>query len=76
MSDSPATFESRLQQLSELVSAMERGDLPLDDALRHYEQGIALIRDCRAELDKAEQTVKRLQDTSNGETLVPWDNEA
>lgn len=75
MSDTPDTFESRLKQLSELVSAMERGDLPLDDALRHYEQGIALIRACREQLEHAEQTVKRLQQNGSQETLVPWQDD-
>lgn len=73
MTEPTDTFEHRLQQLSQLVAELERGDIPLEDALKHYEQGIALIRACQAQLKHAEQTVQRLQNQNGEETLVPFE---
>lgn len=72
MTDRPDTFETRLAQLKHLVEQLEHGDIPLEDALKHYEQGIALIRACQERLNAAEQTVQRLQGQDGGETLVPF----
>ena len=38
MTDPADTFENRLHQLNRLVADLERGDIPLEDALKHYEQ--------------------------------------
>ena len=44
---------------------MEQGKLSLADSLAQYEQGIKLIRECQTALDNAEQTIKRLNETSS-----------
>lgn len=70
------TLENRLKQLAELVETLERGDIPLEDALRQYEQGIALVRECQQQLTEAEQTILRLQQNGGEESLVPFHEES
>jgi exodeoxyribonuclease VII small subunit len=54
------TFEQSLSRLDEVVSRLESGELALDDALAHYEEGVKLVRSCRADLDRAELKIRRL----------------
>lgn len=53
-------FETSMTELESLVERMEQGDTKLDDALKDFEQGIALTRSCRQSLSDAEQKVKIL----------------
>lgn len=53
-------FEQSLSQLEELVSRLERGDLPLAEALTVFEQGVALTRQCHEQLATAQQRVEIL----------------
>lgn len=64
MSDEKKTvdFETSLKRLETLVAQMERGDLPIEDALKAFEEGIGLTRDCQIILDQAEQKVRVLVD--------------
>jgi exodeoxyribonuclease VII small subunit len=62
MSDSktPPDFEQALAELETLVARLERGDLPLEDALRTFERGVELTRHCQSSLKAAEQRVEIL----------------
>jgi exodeoxyribonuclease VII small subunit len=53
-------FEQSLQELEALVSQLERGDLPLADALAVFEKGVALTRHCHTALASAQQRVEIL----------------
>jgi exodeoxyribonuclease VII small subunit len=53
-------FEDALEKLEDIVKKMEAGDLPLDEALKSFEEGIKLIRICQAKLDEAERRVEML----------------
>lgn len=53
-------FEKALETLEELVSAMEEGDLSLEESMRAFEKGIKLTRECQNALEKAEQKVQLL----------------
>lgn len=57
-------FEESIEKLEELVSAMEDGDLSLEDSLAAFETGIKLTRECQAALRQAEQKVQVLMDES------------
>jgi exodeoxyribonuclease VII small subunit len=57
----PATFEQSFAKLEEALRALESGKLPLDDAMRLFEQGMALARRCNELLTAAELKVTRLQ---------------
>ena len=70
------SFESRLQQLEEIVSALEKGDAPLADSLALFEEGTKLVGECTRELDRVEQKVVKLMKGPDG-TLVelPFETE-
>jgi len=56
----PVDFENALAELESLVERLERGDVPLDEALRTFERGVALTRHCQACLQAAQQKVEIL----------------
>jgi len=53
-------FEDALEKLEEIVRKMESGEMPLDDALKSFEEGIKLIRFCSAKLEETERRVEML----------------
>ena len=55
-----AKFEECLQQLESIVGQLEKGNLPLEQALKLFEQGVELSNNCRKELDEAEGRVEVL----------------
>ncbi len=56
----PATFESSLSRLTEIVELLEQGDLPLEDSLRLFEEGVRLSRTSQERLDRAQRKVEEL----------------
>jgi len=60
-------FEKSLENLEELVSAMEEGELSLEESLQAFEKGIKLTRECQSALKNAEQKVQVLIN-ENGDT--------
>ena len=54
------TFEENMTRLEEIVTRLEKGDVPLSQSLSLFEEGTRLAAACRAELDQAEQQVVRL----------------
>lgn len=56
----PINFESSLAQLQTIVAQLEKGELPLDDSLKQFEQGIILARKCQDILNQAEQKIEML----------------
>ena len=60
-------FEKALENLEEIVSSMENGELTLEDSLKAFEKGIKLIRECQGALRDAEQKVRVLLN-ENGDT--------
>lgn len=53
-------FEKKLGRLETIVQKMEKGDLPLDESLKLFEEGVKLSRECQSQLTKAEAQVKKL----------------
>lgn len=53
-------FEASLEQLEQLVSKMEKGQLSLDQSLEAFEEGVKLTRTCQDKLKNAEQRVTKL----------------
>ena len=58
--EKPLDFESSLAELELLVERLEQGDLALDDALKSFERGVALTRQCQGALKAAQQKVEIL----------------
>jgi exodeoxyribonuclease VII small subunit len=55
-----ATFEDAVKRLSEIVQTLERGDLPLEESLRLFEEGVRLSRVSQERLDAAQKKVEQL----------------
>ena len=53
-------FEQSLSELEALVQKLEQGDVPLEDALKTFERGVALTRQCQTALRTAQQKVEVL----------------
>jgi exodeoxyribonuclease VII small subunit len=53
-------FEEALQKLEAIVAKMEEGDLPLEEALKAFEEGVRLAKFCTSKLDEAERKVEKL----------------
>lgn len=62
-------LEKSLAELEALVDDLESGDLPLEKAMKKFEDGIKLTRSCQAALKEAEQKVQILLESAEGETL-------
>ncbi len=54
------SFDESLRRLEKIVEQMEQGDIPLEESLKLYEEGIALSKTCAQKLQQAELTIKRL----------------
>lgn len=76
MSDSKSiNLEKSLAELETLVKELESGDLPLDKAMKKFEQGIKLTRNCQTALKDAEQKVEILLKSAGGdESLQEFDS--
>ena len=76
MTETPATtppdFEHALGELEATVDKLEHGDLSLEDALKHFERGVALARDCQTSLKQAEQKVEILLQKSTTAAPEPF----
>ena len=67
------SFEEALEELEKLVAQLEQGDLPLDQALKVFERGVALTHSCQQSLEKAEQKVRILSEKSLDAETEPFD---
>ncbi len=65
-------FEEAMARLEQIVRALEGGNVPLDESLTLYEEGVKLVKLCSSRLDNAEKRIKILVDGGNG-TLVEQD---
>ena len=54
------TFEQNLKELEQVVAALEKGDLNLDEAIKSFEKGIELSKVCNKKLDEAEKKINIL----------------
>lgn len=60
------TFEASLNELEQIVRQLEEGDLPLEESLKLFENGVRLSRECRERLTNAERRIEVLMKESNG----------
>jgi exodeoxyribonuclease VII small subunit len=66
-------FEQALAELEGLVERLEHGDLPLDEALKMFERGVALTRHCQTSLQAAQQKVEILLKRSGSAQVEPFE---
>ena len=59
-----------MQRISEIVSAMEDGNLPLEKLIDSYEEGISLVKDCQEKLDAAEKRIQVITRNASGALVL------
>ncbi|MGH9780060.1 MAG: exodeoxyribonuclease VII small subunit [Candidatus Acidiferrales bacterium] len=64
------SFETSLHRLEQIVKKLEAGDLPLDDALKLFEEGIGLSQQCQKQLEEAENKVEILLKKADGKVVA------
>ena len=64
------TFEANMQRLEQIVRAMERGDVALEESLKLFQEGTELVRNCGKLLDEAELQVKKVMTDANGAPVL------
>jgi len=64
------SFETSLHRLEQIVKKLEAGDLPLDDALKLFEEGINLSQQCQKQLEEAENKVEILLKKADGKVVA------
>ena len=64
-------FEESIKELTDIVGKIEQGQIPLQDSLEQYEKGMALIKQCRTILQKAEKRIEKISemDAKSQETI-------
>lgn len=60
------TFEESMARLEQIVRAMERGDVALEESLKLFQEGTELVRSCQKLLDEAQLQVKKIMTTPDG----------
>ena len=66
----PVKFEQALEQLEQLIEQIETGQISLEDALKHYEKGMTLVKQCRQILAAAEKKIAELTLDDHGRLKV------
>ena len=67
----PESFETKLGRLEALVRQMEQGSMPLDAALKAFEEGVALAKECNRLLETAAQKVTEIKQTGEQAPFEP-----
>ena len=75
MSDKKLSFEQSINRLDEIVKLLERGDAPLSDSLKLFEEGTKLSAYLSQLLDTAEQKVTMITVRDGAETEIPFDTQ-
>ena len=66
MNQENKTFEANMQRLEQIVRAMERGDVALEESLKLFQEGTELVSSCGQLLDNAELQVKKIMSAQDG----------
>lgn len=69
MNQNNKTFEENMGRLEQIVRAMERGDVALEESLKLFQEGTELVRSCGKLLDEAELQVKKIMTDTNGNPI-------
>ena len=67
MSSSKNTFEESLKKLEKIVEKLEDGNVNLDDSIKSFEEGVALVKECQKQLSEAEIKIQTLLEDDNVE---------
>lgn len=70
MNQQNTMFEANMQRLEQIVRAMERGDVALDESLKLFQEGTELVKNCAKMLDEAELQVKKVMTAADGTPVM------
>lgn len=70
MKSSNMTFESAMQRLEQIVRAMERGDVPLEESLKLFQEGTELVNRCTKLLDDAKMQIQKVMTAADGSPVM------
>ena len=70
MNENNKTFEASMQRLEQIVRAMERGDVALDESLKLFQEGTELVRSCGKLLDEAELQIQKVMTAADGSPVM------
>ena len=70
MNQENKTFEENMRRLEQIVRAMERGDVALEESLNLFKEGTELVRACGKSLDEAELQVKMVMTAQDGTPVL------
>ena len=62
------SFEESLEQLEDIVNKLEKGDVPLDDAIDEFNNAMQLVKICNEKLNKAEESIAKIVE-DNGDLI-------
>ncbi|MFZ2148908.1 MAG: exodeoxyribonuclease VII small subunit [Sedimentisphaerales bacterium] len=65
------SFEESIKELTDIVTKIEQGRIPLQDSLQQYEKGMTLIKHCRTILNKAEKRIEKITTEEASEDEIP-----
>lgn len=68
MVDENASFEDNLKELEEIVAKLEKGDVPLDNAIEEFKKAMDLVKACDEKLNNAQDTIAKIVE-DNGEIV-------
>lgn len=66
MNPANKSFEESMARLEQIVRAMERGDVPLEESLKLFQEGTELVRGCQKLLDEAQLQIKKIMTAPDG----------
>lgn len=69
MNQQNKTFEQSMQRLEQIVRAMERGDVALEESLKLFQEGTELVRSCGKLLDEAQLQVQKIMTAPDGSPM-------
>ena len=75
MSKKPPRFEQAIEELETLIDKIESGQVGLEDSIKHYEQGMKLVKQCRSILKTAEKKIAELTVDDAGQLTVDDNND-
>ena len=70
MSKESKTFEESMSRLEQIVRAMERGDVPLEESLKLFQEGTHLVQACTKLLDDAQLQIKKVMTAADGSPVM------
>lgn len=69
MAEKKKSFEENMARLEQIVAQLEKGEVPLEESLKLFEEGAGLMKQCSTLLDKAEQKVTKLTTGPDGKPV-------